>query len=100
NITTLKSWWGQCGNYVTGSVTVVCVIIIAVQGWRWYSRSQSEKAAVLYGAVSQAVAQNTPNKAKDAGAQLLSKYAGSAYASRAALLMAKLAEDRKDSAEA
>jgi predicted negative regulator of RcsB-dependent stress response len=99
-LATLKAWWDQYGNYVTGAVTVVCVIIIAVQGWRWYTRAQSEKAAVLYGAVSQAVGQNTPDKAKDAGAQLLAKYSSSAYASRAALLMAKLAEDRKDNAEA
>ena len=42
---------GGFGKAVTGAVTVVCVIIIAVQGWRWYSRSQSEKAAVLYGAL-------------------------------------------------
>ena len=49
-IATLKSWWDQYGNYVTGALTIVCVIIIAVQGWRWYTRSQAEKAAVLYGA--------------------------------------------------
>src|SRR4029078_1226296 len=100
NITTLKSWWGQCGNYVTGSVTVVCVIIIAVQGWRWYTRGQSEKAAVLYGAVSTAATQNNADKAKDAGTQLLDKYPNSAYAARAALLLAKLAVDKKDNATA
>jgi predicted negative regulator of RcsB-dependent stress response len=99
-IATLKAWWDQYGNYVTGAVTVVCVIIIAVQGWRWYSRSQSEKAAVLYGAVSAATAQNNPDKAKDAGTQLLDKYPSSAYAARAALLLAKLAVDKKDNATA
>jgi hypothetical protein len=99
-IATLKAWWDQYGNYVTGAVTVVCVIIIAVQGWRWYSRSQSEKAAVLYGAVSTATAQNNPDKAKDAGTQLLDKYPSSAYAARAALLLAKLAVDKKDNATA
>src|SRR5512141_41041 len=99
-LATLKSWWDQYGNYVTGAVTVVCVIIIAVQGWQWYTRSQSEKAAVLYGAVSQSATQNTPDKAKDAGLQLLDKYPGSAYAPRAALLLAKLAVDNKDNATA
>jgi len=99
-IASLKAWWDQYGNYVSTAVTIVCVIIIAVQGWRWYTRSQSEKAAVLYGAVSQAAAQNTPDKAKDAGAQLIDKYPGSAYASRAALLLAKMAVDKKDNATA
>jgi predicted negative regulator of RcsB-dependent stress response len=96
-IATLKAWWDQYGKYVTGAVTVVCVIIIAVQGWRWYMRAQSEKAAVLYGAVSTAATQNNPDKAKDAGIQLLDKYPNSAYAARAALLLAKLAVDKKDS---
>jgi len=102
-LATLKAWWEEYGKYVSGAVTVVCVIIIAVQGWRWYTRSQSEKAAVLYNAVSQGVAQagsGNSEKAKDAGAQLLDKYSGSAYASRAALLLAKLAIDSGDKAAA
>src|SRR6185436_5846354 len=97
-LATLKSWWDEYGKYVSGAVTVVCVIIIAVQGWRWYTRTQSEKAAVLYSAVSQGTAQGNAEKAKDAGAQLLDKYSGSAYASRAALLLAKLAVDSGDKA--
>ncbi|MEP6701348.1 MAG: tetratricopeptide repeat protein [Betaproteobacteria bacterium] len=95
-LATLTAWWEQYGKYVTGAVTVVSVIIIAVQGWRWYTRAQSEKAAVLYSAVSQGAAQNSLEKAKDAGAQLLDKYPNSAYASRAALLLAKLAVDSND----
>jgi len=99
-LATLKSWWDEYGKYVSGAVTVVCVIIIAVQGWRWYTRTQSEKAAVLYSAVSQGAAQGNAEKAKDAGAQLLDKYSGSAYASRAAMLLAKLAVDNGDKASA
>ena len=97
-IASMKAWWEQYGKYVSGTVTVVCVIIIAVQGWRWYTRSQSEKAAVLYQAISQAATQNAPDKAKDAAAQLLDKYPGSAYASRAALIMAKIAVEANDKA--
>jgi len=97
-LATLKGWWDEYGKYVSAAVIVLCAIIIAVQGWRWYTRSQSEKAAVLYNAVSQAAAQNSLEKAKDAGAQLLDKYPGSAYASRAGLLLAKLAVDGGDKA--
>jgi predicted negative regulator of RcsB-dependent stress response len=97
-LASLKAWWEQYGKYVSTTVTVICVIIIAVQGWRWYNRAQSEKAAVLYSAVSQGAAQNNAGKAKEAGAQLLDKYPGSAYASRAALLLAKLAIDSGDKA--
>jgi predicted negative regulator of RcsB-dependent stress response len=95
-LSALQAWWEANGKYVTGIVTVLCVTIIAVQGWRWYSRSQSEKAAVLYNAISQASATNVLDKARDAGVQLLDKYPGSAYASRGALVLAKMAVDAND----
>lgn len=97
-LSALQAWWEANGKYVTAIVTVLCAIIIAVQGWRWYSRTQSEKAAVLYNAISQAAATNALDKAKDAGAQLLDKYPASAYAPRGALLLAKLAIDANDKA--
>ncbi len=95
-LSALQAWWEAYGKYVTAIVTLLSVTIIAVQGWRWYTRSESEKAAVLYNAVSQAVAINGLDKARDAGAQLLDKYPRSAYASRGALLLAKLAIDAND----
>ena len=95
-LSALQAWWEAYGKYVTTIVTVLCATIIAVQGWRWYTRSQSEKAAVLYNAITQAAATNALDKAKDAGAQLLDKYPGSAYASRGALVLAKLAVDAND----
>jgi predicted negative regulator of RcsB-dependent stress response len=99
-LSALKAWWEQYGNIVSGVVLAICVTIIAVQGWRWYTRAQSEKAAVLYNAVSQSIQSNANDKAKDAGAQLLDKYPSSAYAPRGALLLAKLAVDAKDPATA
>jgi predicted negative regulator of RcsB-dependent stress response len=95
-LSALQAWWEAYGKYVTAVVTVLCVTIIAVQGWRWYTQSQSEKAAVLYNAISQAAPTNGLDKARDAGAQLLDKYPRSAYASRGALLLAKLAVDAND----
>ena len=99
-LSALKAWWEQYGNIVSGVVTAICITIIAVQGWRWYTRSQSEKAAVLYNAISSAVQSSANDKAKDAGAQLLDKYPSSAYAARGALLLAKLAVDAGDRAQA
>lgn len=99
-ISALKAWWDQYGNIVSAIVTALCVTIIAVQGWRWYSRAQAEKAAVLYTAISQAAQSSANDKAKDAGAQLLDKYPSSAYAPRGALLLAKIAIDAGDRAQA
>ena len=40
----LKAWWKQWGNTISGVVIAVCVGVIAVQGWRWWSQQQAEKA--------------------------------------------------------
>ncbi|HTR59864.1 MAG TPA: tetratricopeptide repeat protein [Casimicrobiaceae bacterium] len=96
----LKAWWAQYGKYVSAAVTTVAIIVIGVQGWRWYQGNQSEKASVLYQAVSQAAHANDPAKAKDPAAQLVTQFSGTAYAPRAALLYAKLLYDAGDKAGA
>ena len=96
----LKAWWAQYGTYVSAAITTVAVIIIGVQGWRWYQSSQSEKASVLYQAVSTAAHANDLAKAKDPAAQLVSQYGSTAYAPRGALLYAKLLYDAGDKAAA
>jgi len=96
----LKAWWAQYGKYVSAGVTALAVVVIGVQGWRWYQQGQAQKASVLYQAVSQAVRANEPAKAKEPATQLTDRYAGTAYAPRAVLLYAKLLYDSGDKAGA
>ena len=96
----LKAWWKQWGNTISGVIIAVCAGIIAVQGWRWWTAQQAEKASVLYNAVSSAVRSNDVAKAKDAMAQLADKYGGTAYAPRAALLLAATLHEAGDKAGA
>jgi len=96
----LKAWWAQYGKYVSAAITTVAVIIIGVQGWRWYQSNQAEKASVLYQAVSTAARTNDLAKAKDPAAQLVSQFGSTAYAPRGALLYAKLLYDAGDKAAA
>jgi predicted negative regulator of RcsB-dependent stress response len=84
----LKSWWKQWGNTVTGAILAVCLGIAGVQGWRWWTHTQTEQAGVLFGAVSAAARTNDLAKARDAMAQLADKYGGTGYAPRAALIVA------------
>jgi len=60
----LKAWWQQNSKYVSAAVVVVALVVIGVQGWRWYQRTQAEQASVLYQAVSQTLARR-PNAAFD-----------------------------------
>jgi predicted negative regulator of RcsB-dependent stress response len=96
----LKAWWAQYGKYVSTAVTTVAVIVIGVQGWRWYQAGQADKASVLFQAVSQAARSNDAAKAKDPAAQLATQFAGTAYAPRAAMIYAKLLYDAGDKAGA
>jgi len=96
----LKSWWKQWGNVVTGTVLAVCLGVLGVQGWRWWTQHQAEQASVLYTAVSAAARANDTAKAKDAMAQLADKFGGTGYAPRAALIMAALYFDAGDAAGA
>ena len=96
----LKAWWSRYGNYVTGAITVVALVIAATQGWKWYSGKQATEAATLYFALSDAATKNEAAKVKDASAQLMEKFAGTGYAPRGALLAAKSAFDAGDLATA
>jgi predicted negative regulator of RcsB-dependent stress response len=86
----LRAWWAQYGKYVATAVTAVALVVIAVQGWRWYQTNQAEKASVLYQAVSRAARINDAAAAKDPATQLATQFGGTAYAPRGALLYAKL----------
>jgi predicted negative regulator of RcsB-dependent stress response len=96
----LKAWWATYGKYVSAAVVSVAIVVIGMQGWRWYQRTQAEKASVLYQAVSQAVRTNEPAKAKDPATQIVERFSGTAYAPRAVLLYAKLLYDSGDKAGA
>ncbi|HEY3180866.1 MAG TPA: tetratricopeptide repeat protein [Casimicrobiaceae bacterium] len=92
----LKAWWQQYGNTIAIGVVLACVVIGSVQGWRWWAGRRAAEASVLYQAVSDGVRKSDPAKVKDAMAQLTDKFAGTAYAPRAALLYAKLLFDAGD----
>ncbi len=96
----LKAWWARFGNYVTGAVTVVALLVAANQGWKYYTGKQAAEASTLYFALSDAAGKNETAKAKDAVAQLIEKFPGTGYAPRGALLAAKVAFDAGDLAAA
>ena len=96
----LKAWWARWGNAVTAVAVAACIALAGVQGWRWWTAKQSEEASALFTGLSQAVRAQDLNKAKEATAQLEDKYSSSGYASRAALVLAKMLFDSGDTAGA
>ncbi len=96
----LKAWWHRWGNTVTAVAVAASLAFAGVQGWRWWTTKQAQDAAVLYTGLSLAARANDLPKAKDAATQLEERFAGTGYAPRAALVLAKLLFDAGDSAAA
>jgi predicted negative regulator of RcsB-dependent stress response len=92
----LKAWWKRWGSLLMFGLAVV---IAAAAGWRyWQNRvaTQSLEAAAVYEQFTQSVEANDAKAAREAGAMLIDQYKGTAYAPRAALLLAKLNVSAKD----
>ena len=92
----LKAWWKRWGNLL---MIGLAVVIAVAAGWRyWQNRvvTQSLEAATVYEQLTQSLAANDTKAARDAGAMLIDQYKGTAYAPRAALLLARLNVGAKD----
>ena len=92
----LKAWWSRYGNFVFGALALVAVAVGGNFAWKSYTGKQAAEASTLYFALSDAATKNDVAKVKDAGAQLMEKFAGTGYAPRGALLAAKSAFDAGD----
>jgi predicted negative regulator of RcsB-dependent stress response len=92
----LKAWWKRWGNLM---LIGLAVVVAAAAGWRyWQNRvvTQSLEAAAVYEKLVQSLATNDAKGAREAGGLLIDQYQGTAYAPRAALLLAKLNAGAKD----
>lgn len=84
----LKAWWKANGTTVMLAVAVFAAVVAGMQGWRVYQNSQQHQAALAYEAVQSGVQSKDTKRIRDAAGQLVEKYPGTPYASRAALLAA------------
>jgi predicted negative regulator of RcsB-dependent stress response len=92
----LKAWWKRWGNL---TMLTLAIAVAAGAGWRyWQNRTltQSLEAASVYQNLTQSLAANDAKGARTAGTMLIDKYHDTAFAPRAALLLAKLNVAGKD----
>ena len=90
----IKKWWKENGKSVIGGVVLGFAIIGGWQGWQGYQRNQGEAASAYFDSMRQAVRTGQDDKAIDDGKRLIGEFGGSAYASFAALELARLAYQR------
>jgi predicted negative regulator of RcsB-dependent stress response len=96
----IKKWWKANGGAIIVGVVIGLLVIFGWRYWSSYRVNQAEQAALRYAALSQAVEDNDANQARQEGHVLMEDFSDSAYATLAALQLAKLAAQERDNATA
>jgi len=96
----LKAWWKDNGNQLLGALLIIVVAMGGWRGWQYYQHQQSGEAATLYAGFIRQLESNDAKRVNDAAASVMDKYATTGYASRAALLAARVNEQGGDMARA
>lgn len=89
----LKAFWNQYGNLITWLLILVLGAFAAWNGWQWYQREQSVKAAALYDELERSVLARDAAKVSSRFAELRDGFARTTFAAQGALLAAKAQAD-------
>lgn len=101
DVARLKSWWSSNGTAAVAGIVLGVVLLAGWYGWSWYSERQDAHAADLYAQIEQGVAtKNVTSGLVNGVKSLEDNYAGTAYASAAAMTLAAyyVRKDKLDSA--
>lgn len=88
-IEALRSWWKENGKFVLLTLAACLIAIAAVNGWRWYQRTQAAEAAEIFKRISGLSGKENLSKIQETSQRLRADYAATAYAARAALISAE-----------
>lgn len=99
-LSAIKTWWNEYGNFVVAGAVAAALAVAAFQGWRYYRSSQAVAAAVLYEQLDQAERAGDLKKAREIAGQITGKYGATAYGVFAALSAARASFDTGDLAGA
>lgn len=92
----LKAWWKRWGILVMIGLAVAIAAVVGWRYWQNHTTTQTLEAVTVYEKLTQSLAANDAKGAREAGSMLIDQYKGTAYAPRAALLLAKLNVAGKD----
>ena len=85
----LKHFWAQYGNLITWVLIAVLGGFAAWNGWNWWQRSQSVKAAALYDEIERGTLSRDVAKTERALADIKDQFGGTSFAAQGALLAAQ-----------
>ena len=97
---TLKAWWKRWGNYLIYGLSALLIAVAGYQYWQTHTAKQAAEASAHYDSLNQALDAGDMKKAREQGALLVDQYASTPYAVRAAMLIASLNLQSKDTRSA
>ena len=86
----LKHFWKQYGNAITWFLIVVMGSYVAWNGYQYWERQQSSKAAALFDEVERTAASGDAAKLERAWNDMKDRFPGTTFAAQSALLAAKV----------
>lgn len=86
----LRAFWSSYGSLITGTLTLVCVGVIAWTGWNWWQRDQGAKAAGLFDELEVAVQAKDLQKVNRAFSDLKAKFPSATYTQQAGMMAAQV----------
>lgn len=95
-IESLKAWWKQWGNYVIYGASAILIAVAGYQYWQNTTATKTIEAADKFEAMQQALGTSNQKAAREAGSALIDQYAGTPYATRAAMQLARINIENKD----
>ncbi len=99
-IDALKQFWRQYGGLIIALVIAALATFGGIRGWKYYQQGRSEDASALFIKLDEASRKNDVGEVRKLGAELVDKYASTAYGPMAALVLARTNHDSGDAAAA
>ena len=90
----IKSFWKTYGNLITWALVAALAVYAGLNGWKWYQRDQSAKAAAMFGELDQAVQAGDAQRSGQIFSDLKERYSRTVYAEQGGLLAARVQFDR------
>ncbi len=85
----IKHFWKQYGNAITWVLIVVLGAYAAWNGYQYWQRSQASQAAALFDEIEKVSREGDATKLEHAFGEMKDRFASTAYAQQAGLLVAK-----------
>ena len=86
----LKAFWKTYGNLITWALVAALTVFAALNGWKWWQREQSIKAAAMYDELDRAAQAGNAQRTGQIFADLKQRYPRTVYAEQGGLLAASV----------